>query len=54
MTRKISERLKVGQKKVQAALKELEHQKKIFRRDIPNPGKGRDFVGWAQTPEPET
>ena len=53
LERQIGERLGIGEKKVRNALRELEHQQKIHRRKIPNPGKGRSFAGWAQNPEPE-
>jgi hypothetical protein len=46
-----SQRLNVGLNKIQAGLRQLACQGKIFKRTIPNPSKGRPFVGWAQTPD---
>ena len=43
----------LGRDLVRRTLKRLEAEGKIFTRRVPNPGKGRSFIGWAKTPEPE-
>jgi AAA domain len=48
-----SQKLQIGRDKIQAGMQQLELAGKVFRRTIPNPGKGRSFAGWAKMPPSE-
>jgi AAA domain len=45
-----AQELRVGINKIKDAMQQLEVDRKVFTRPIPNPGKGRNFSGWAKTP----
>jgi hypothetical protein len=48
---KATRSLGVGIHKVKAAMNELELERKVFTRRIPNPNGSRSLAGWAKTPD---
>jgi hypothetical protein len=48
-----ADKLQVGINKIEAAMRQLHIDGKVFSRSMPNPGKGRSYTGWAQTPGSE-